>query len=346
MSRTAAEPPARRTPEHAESVAPRRLVSVATGRLASVVSGSCGAGGSGHSGWGQRRALWSGAAALLLCAGSALGLGPSPAVAAPLPGYAHPALPVPVPPVTPGGLAGTVVLSNCSGALVRMPHSRPADPALVLTNGHCLTERGVPRPGEVVADTPSQRTFTLLDVAGRRLGTLRAARLAYATVTGTDVALYRLGETYADVTGRYGAQAHARTLDSERPSAGTRIDIPSSYWKHVYHCAIDGFVPVLREGPWTMTDSLRYTRSCATVSGTSGAPVIERVTGQVVGVNSTGNDEGGRCGVHNPCEIDAEGAVTVRQGTNYGQQTYPLTRCVTAGSTVTLEAPGCTLPRP
>ncbi len=41
--------------------------------------------------------------------------------------------------------AGTVSLSNCSGSVVRMPDSAASDPALVLTNGHCL-ESGFPRP--------------------------------------------------------------------------------------------------------------------------------------------------------------------------------------------------------
>ena len=44
--------------------------------------------------------------------------------------------------------AGTVALSNCSGSVVRMPDSEDNDPALVMTNGHCL-ETGFPGPGEV-----------------------------------------------------------------------------------------------------------------------------------------------------------------------------------------------------
>lgn len=39
--------------------------------------------------------------------------------------------------------AGTVALSNCSGSVVRAPSSLPGDPALVLSNGHCL-ETGFP----------------------------------------------------------------------------------------------------------------------------------------------------------------------------------------------------------
>lgn len=50
--------------------------------------------------------------------------------------------------------AGTVALSNCSGSVVRMPDSQAGDPALVMTNGHCL-ETGTPDAGEVVADQPS-----------------------------------------------------------------------------------------------------------------------------------------------------------------------------------------------
>ncbi|MCZ7416799.1 MULTISPECIES: trypsin-like peptidase domain-containing protein [unclassified Streptomyces] len=284
-------------------------------------------------------------AALLCVAATALGAAPVPAAIGPGYAPAGPGFSGPPPPApdSPGGLAGTVALSNCSGAVVRLPRSRPADPALALTNGHCLPGR-VPQPGEARADEPAHRTLTLLDVDGDALGTLRADRLLYATVTGTDVAVYRLTSTYAAIRARHGAVP--RTLAARRPAAGTAIEIPAGYWKHVYRCAIDGVVPLLREGRWTMADSLRYTPECATVGGTSGAPVVDRATGRVVGVNSTGNDEGGRCTVHNPCEVGADGTVTVRQGTNYGQQTSVLTRCFRPGGTLDLDAPGCSLPRP
>ncbi|GAA4675829.1 serine protease [Streptomyces chumphonensis] len=279
------------------------------------------------------------AAALLFGVGAALGPAPASAATAGAPGPGGPATgPAPA---GPGGLAGTVALSNCSGALIRLPRSRPADPALVLTNGHCLQD-AVPEPGEVRTDEPSGRGFTLLDAEGDPLGTLRAARLTYATVTGTDVAVYRLTSSYAEIGDRFGSVP--RTLDARRPAVGTAIEIPSGYWKHVYHCAIDGFVPVLREGRWAMTDSLRYTRACATVGGTSGAPVVDSATGRVVGVNSTGNDEGGLCLVHNPCEVAPGGRVTARRGVNYGQQTYGLVPCFSDGNVLALTRPGCRLP--
>ncbi|GAB2443681.1 hypothetical protein GCM10027162_43850 [Streptomyces incanus] len=74
--------------------------------------------------------------------------------------------------------AGTVSLSNCSGSVVRLPRSASSDPALVLTNGHCL-ESGFPAAGEVLVDRASSRTFGLLNSAGTRVATLRANRLVY-----------------------------------------------------------------------------------------------------------------------------------------------------------------------
>src|SRR5215472_2772226 len=57
--------------------------------------------------------------------------------------------------------AGTVALSDCSGSLVSFAGSAPSDPALILTNGHCL-ETGMPNPGQVIVNQPSSRSFTLL----------------------------------------------------------------------------------------------------------------------------------------------------------------------------------------
>lgn len=85
--------------------------------------------------------------------------------------------------------AGTVALSNCSGSVVRAPSSQPGDPALVLSNGHCL-ETGFPAPGQVVLNRSSTRSFTLLNAAGSGVGTLRASKIAYGTMTDTDVSLY------------------------------------------------------------------------------------------------------------------------------------------------------------
>ncbi|MFI0352109.1 trypsin-like serine peptidase [Actinomadura sp. 9N407] len=238
---------------------------------------------------------------------------------------------------------GIVALSNCSGSLVRGPRSQDSDRALVLTNGHCL-EGGMPGAGEVVVDKPSTRAFTLLDPTGRKeLGTLKATRLEYATMTDTDVAVYRLADSYAKIRAEH--KIDALKLSPAHPREGAEISIVSGYWKKIYSCKIDGFVHRMREADWTWKDSIRYTPGCDTIGGTSGSPIVDRNTRQVVGINNTGNEEGKRCAMNNPCEVDEEGKVTVRKGVNYGQQTYTLTRCLGEDNDVVLGGT-CALPRP
>jgi V8-like Glu-specific endopeptidase len=239
--------------------------------------------------------------------------------------------------------AGTVSLSNCSGSVIRFPNSADSDPALVMTNGHCL-ETGFPDPGEVIVGQSSSRTFGLLNSSATRVGTLRASKVVYSTMTDTDVTLYQLTTTYAKIKSTYGISA--LTLQDTHPAAGTAITVVSGYWKRTYACNIDGFVYRLKEGDWTWKDSVRYTSACQTIGGTSGSPVIDNATGKVVAVNNTGNEDGERCTENNPCEVDQSGNVTVREGINYAEETYNIPACFTTGNKLDLTAAACTLPKP
>ncbi|MFF0790996.1 trypsin-like peptidase domain-containing protein [Streptomyces spiralis] len=275
------------------------------------------------------------------------GAGMAPAVAATQTGGAAPASATKTVGAAPAlravDFAGTVALSNCSGSLVRFPASADSDPALVLTNGHCL-ETGFPEPGEVIVGQSSSRSFGLLNSAGTRVATLRAAKVAYSTMTDTDITIYQLTRTYAQIRGSYGISA--LTLNDSHPVAGTSIKVVSGYWKRIYSCSIDGFVYRLKEGDWTWKDSVRYTSACDTIGGTSGSPVVDTATGKVVAVNNTGNEDGERCTVNNPCEVDQSGNVTVRQGINYAEETYQIPACFTTGNRLDLNASGCVLPKP
>ncbi|MFC9294237.1 serine protease [Streptomyces sp. NPDC057011] len=256
---------------------------------------------------------------------------------------AAPAVAAPAAPAVAVTYAGTVALSNCSGSVVRAPASQPNDPALVLSNGHCL-ETGFPAAGEVVKDQPSSRSFSLLNASGSKVGTLRASKVSYATMTDTDVSIYQLTKTYAQIQSQYGITA--LTLNDARPTQGSSIKVVSGYWKRTYSCSVDGFAYRLKEGEWTWKDSVRYTSSCNTIGGTSGSPVIDTTTGKVVAVNNTGNEDGGRCTDNNPCEVDESGNVTVRQGINYAQETYIIVPCIAPGNKIDLSRAGCALPKP
>ena len=277
-------------------------------------------------------------AALAAAAGALLGLA-GPAVAAP--SYAPASAPAPA--AVTVTYAGTVALDDCSGSVIAMPSSVSSDPALVMTNGHCL-ETGFLNPGQVVVDQASTRSFSLLSSTGRKLATLRAVKVAYATMTDTDITIYQLGKTYAQIQSSYGI-APLR-LSATHPAAGAAIKVVSGYWKTTYSCSIDGFVYQLHESNWIWKDSVRYTSTCDTIGGTSGSPVIDTSTGLVVAVNNTGNEDGARCTLDNPCEVDQNGNVTVHQGTNYAEETYEIPACVAAGNRFDLTLPGCTLPKP
>jgi hypothetical protein len=247
------------------------------------------------------------------------------------------------PGIQAASLASTIALSNCSASLVRFPSSLDTDRAMMLTNGHCF-EGGFINAGVVIQNRASTRSGTLLSSTGANLGTVRADQVIYGTMTGTDVLLYRLNTTFAAIRTSFGSEA--LTLSAAHPVAGTSMYIPSSFHKRIWNCSINGFVPTLREDQWTWHDSIRYNVGCDTIPGTSGTPVVDLNSNQVVGINNTLNENGQRCTLDNPCEVDADGTTHVFQGQAYGQETYWFTTCVNSARTIDLTVPGCLLTKP
>lgn len=241
-----------------------------------------------------------------------------------------------------GDFNGTADVDGCSGSVVRMPTSTDDDPALLLTSGHCF-EGPLPVPDEVLVDQPSHRLVTLLDSSGAAAVKVHVARAAYVTMTGTDLALYRLEQTYRQLADEHGVRALA--VSARRPKPGARIRVVSGSLGQVFDCRLESLVYRVLETGYVSKDAIRYASECNTRSGTSGSPVLS-AGGKVVGVNSTSNTEGGQCLLDNPCEMDRNGTITVRKGASYGTQTYWLTTCMAPGNVLDLEQPGCRLPRP
>jgi V8-like Glu-specific endopeptidase len=237
---------------------------------------------------------------------------------------------------------GIVALDDCSGSLIRFSTSLDTDPAMVLTNGHCL-ESGMPTPGQVITGQASSRELDLMAADGTTVGSLTATQVLYSTMTHTDITLYRTQETYADILSQYGV--HAFELASTHPASGTAIDVISGYWQRGYSCSIDGFVYELKEADWTWLDSVRYSSTgCDVIGGTSGSPVLQSGTRTVIAINNTGNKDGEKCTLDNPCEVDANGQITYTQGMSYGEETYLIYTCVNANRDIDLSMPGCQLP--
>jgi len=252
----------------------------------------------------------------------------------------------PTPQLQAVGLASTIALSNCSGSLARYPSSLDSDRAMMLTNGHCY-EGGFLAAGQVLVNRASSRTGKLLNASGTAVATVKADLVLYATMTGTDVTLYRLNKTFAQLKSTTGLSA--LTIAASHPVDGHAVSIPSSYWKTTYSCSINGFVGTLREGDWTWHDSIRYlypNSACQTIGGTSGSPIIDNTSLQIVGINNTSNEQGQACTLDNPCEVNPDGSLTYTQGQNYGQETYWFNTCLTSTRTIDLNKTGCLLTKP
>ncbi len=236
---------------------------------------------------------------------------------------------------------GIVGLSNCSGSIVRFDDSKDTDRAMVMSNGHCVE---LIKPGTVVVDRPVRKSFTVLGQDAQKLGTVSADKIIYATMTKTDVSLFLLTETYQQIHSKFSVEA--LTLSREIPAVGTSIEIISGYWKRGYSCQIETFVKTLKEGDWSWTNSLRYSRpGCETIGGTSGSPVVAAGTRTAIAVNNTGNESGRMCEVNNPCEISDDGTPFAQKGYSYGQQTYWFYTCRNEAGVFDLNQKDCMLPK-
>jgi len=237
---------------------------------------------------------------------------------------------------------GIVGLSNCSGSLIQLENAVDTDPALILTNGHCL-EFGFPQPGQVIHDKPSSRSFSLFDASGKTVGTLNATKVVYSTMTDTDMTIYQLKQTYASIRSAY--KVSPFTLSSIKGSLSQPIQVISGYWHRGYTCGIEAFAYEVHEDAWIWHDSLRYSRpGCEVIGGTSGSPVVGVGTRTVFAVNNTINEDNEKCTFNNPCEVDSHGAVTFHQGYGYAQETYLVYTCLNSNRQFDLSVPGCKLP--
>jgi V8-like Glu-specific endopeptidase len=246
-----------------------------------------------------------------------------------------------VPPEVPQpSLAGEVAVNGCMGSVVRMPDARAKDPALLLTNGHCV-QGDRPAVGAALVDQPANFPIAIADHDGYDQTTADATRLVYATMTGTDVALYRLDKTYAQLAA---AQAKVFTVGTKPLSANTKISVLTGAYREP--CTVQAVVPRLREGGYQQDNALRTTdtEDCVLGPGMSGSAMVARDGNTIVGVHNTSNQgTGAACSDGNPCEVAADGTVTSVPDSAYGQQIDLIPGCFGAGSVLDLDRHGCAL---
>lgn len=242
-----------------------------------------------------------------------------------------------------GRFAGTARFPGCSGSVVRWASALDEDRAVVLTNGHCVSS---PFLGarDVLVDERQSRPIELLDGDGDVAMTVRGVDLRYASMYRTDVAVYELRETYADLAA---GGVTPFVLSTTGPSRGDEIRIPSGYWTEQRTCTTTGTAYRLHEREWDWWRSIRLPArdGCRIRGGYSGSPIVSRATGEVVGIANTGYIGGRRC-IDSACEENRRGVVRMVRDMNYGQQTWWLHTCIGADRRFDLSVAGCKLAKP
>ncbi|MCB0415481.1 MAG: trypsin-like peptidase domain-containing protein [Bdellovibrionales bacterium] len=232
---------------------------------------------------------------------------------------------------------GIVAVPGCSGSLVHFKGQPLNQPAVILTNDHCVED-------QAYNEYTTNKIFIMrVNIYNKNRevirGELYTSKILYAVQTQTDMAFLALNKTYEEIYDQYGIRPFE--LMESGLEAQSAISVISGYWNKVYSCNIVDIVYKIKESTWYWSESYGY--FCNTVGGTSGSPIIEEGTRNVVGVNNTGYEGGEACTLNNPCEMDEENNVQVFTDKNYGQQTKYIYSCLSEDFSIDLNKAGCRL---
>ncbi len=204
---------------------------------------------------------------------------------------------------------------NCSGAVVKFPKSKGSDAALILTNRHCLSDL---TEDSAIRDQPYNGfSLTLLASDGSPTDKiLSSKRLVYASLKGTDMALMESADTISDLQSK---GFRVLTMANRKVKEGQQVTVMPGLFSQGFRCPIAAEVPLLKEATHTTEDVLRYGLGCQLFPGTSGSPLMDARTGEVLGLAFTGNDQGLECTKNNPCEVRGD-EVRYQKGWGYALQ--------------------------
>ena len=243
--------------------------------------------------------------------------------------------------------------STCTGSFIR-PHSGAVSdgaPAYILTNGHCI---GLLRTNEVIINSPQRGYVQFGQFADIQESQERfnIKQTAFATMKGTDLAIFELDATYGQLTARgyRPLEIQAEPLSPGEPVIAvgvpvTGIALDEQYLRQA-DCRVSGQTQLI-EFTWTWYEFLRT--DCADIKpGSSGSPLISTRTRKLVGlINTTTQDAayigpGFACYLGVPCEIRPEGPTTIRDAA-YATPVAGVERCFASGGALDLNLTGCPL---
>jgi hypothetical protein len=219
--------------------------------------------------------------------------------------------------------------------------------AWVATNGHCVA---FPGTNQVLLDQPGNGTVVFdffIDTQSRQLR-VPIRRVAYATMKGGDIALVELSAR-VDELRRAGFEPWRPVLtlpadDEPVVIVGAPLQAnPQFAFLRLAACKLAGRAPFLFEFVWHWYGFERT--GCSDIQpGSSGSPVISRLTGRLVGLLNTTN--AGQpwytaCEIDSPCEPTRTGSEQP-ENTSYATPLVSMDRCFQNGD-FDVDAPGCPL---
>jgi hypothetical protein len=244
------------------------------------------------------------------------------------------------------GAAMVDVGGGCSGVLVR-PGGDPVPdaPAYALTNGHCID---LLPPSEVRRDARARGTVTFGWPGGPLDETAEVSSVRWASMKGTDLAILELDRTLEDLQAA-GVPAYPIALEPRGPGTHVAIvgaPVPEDDTDRQLRLAVCALLPPvdLVEDRWWWHGFPRD--DCAGIRhGSSGSPVLDLATGELVGLVNTGTEGSeGRsdCMFDRPCEV-AMGAAVSREDAVYGPSVAGLAACWGADGRFTGPGDACPL---
>jgi len=171
--------------------------------------------------------------------------------------------------------------------------------AFVLSAGHC-SEQGkadvivgknplaMPDYGEVLYRVSSPRAFTLeTGNADEPRTCVQVEEIVYGTMTGADIMLLQVSETYEQIAQRTGVRPFLVSQEKAF-SQGLALRMPSARWQNDRACEVEATVETLKEARWLWGPVLRIRilDTCGTPHGASGAPAIRKDTSRLLNFSS------------------------------------------------------------
>ncbi|MEF9673910.1 serine protease [Pseudomonas sp. PCH446] len=243
---------------------------------------------------------------------------------------------------------GRLSNGDCTATLLdtRDTSTNGPTPAYVLTAGHCIESTN----GNIVTDRPIWGLMRFNYFVDTTPQEYRVKKVAWRSMQGVDMAIIELDVSLQKLISE-GIQP--LKLARQKPADGTDVLIvsapqglvPTDFKKNKLRMAACTLQPAneLVEGPWVWRNTM-MTRCKDIAGGSSGGPILDRYSNEIIGVMGTGNLKDGLvpCRMEAPCTPVAK-FYTATPGNVYGNPADFLGQCFPQGRIVNNATWSCPL---